>query len=138
MPDVNDNCQTGELGWTSTLANDYDTDGCRDLTEDPDDDNDGTDDMSDSFPLDPMESEDSDSDGIGNNADKNIDGDSARDRVDTFPLDPTETSDTDGDQIGDNADTDIDTDGDAFDDGIDAFPVMRSSSGEEVKGYKEI
>jgi len=23
-------------------------------------------------------------------------------------------------------------------DGIDAFPVMRSSSGEEVKGYKEI
>ncbi len=43
VPDVNDNCPTGELGWTSTPANDYDTDGCRDLSEDPDDDNDGID-----------------------------------------------------------------------------------------------
>ena len=34
-------CWVGELNWTSNITNDYDQDGCRDATEDLDDDNDG-------------------------------------------------------------------------------------------------
>ncbi|MDA8646188.1 DUF5011 domain-containing protein [Porticoccaceae bacterium] len=65
---------------------------------DADTDDDGVLDSSDSFPLDPSESEDSDNDGIGDNTDR-------------FPLDSSESQDTDNDGIGDNADTDNDNDG---------------------------
>ena len=54
---------------------------------DPDDDNDGVDDLSDVFPLDPSESEDADGDNIGNNADPDDDNDGVDDLSDVFPLD---------------------------------------------------
>ena len=40
IEDTLDTCQTGYMGWTSSMANDYDSDGCYDLSEDTDDDND--------------------------------------------------------------------------------------------------
>jgi len=70
----------------------------------PDDDNDGTVDTEDAFPLDPTEDTDTDSDGIGNNTDTDDDLD------DAFPLDSTEDTDTDSDGIGNNTDT--------YDDGV--------------------
>ena len=36
-----DQCPLGELNWTSDSSTDFDGDGCRDATEDLDDDNDG-------------------------------------------------------------------------------------------------
>ena len=38
--DIDDECQLGNLSWTSTPQTDHDMDGCADLTEDDDDDND--------------------------------------------------------------------------------------------------
>lgn len=58
-------------------------------TEDPDDDNDGVDDVADAFPLDPNEDTDTDDDGIGNNADTDDDNDGILDDEDDLPLDPT-------------------------------------------------
>ena len=78
---------------------------------DTDDDNDGTLDTEDAFPLDPAEDTDTDSDSIGNNADTDDDGDGFLDVEDVFPLDGTEWIDTDSDGTGNNADTDDDGDG---------------------------
>ena len=88
---------------------------------DPDDDNDGVDDVTDAFPVDPYESSDLDGDGIGDNADPDDDGDGYLDGADAFPTDGTEWVDYDGDGIGDNADTD--DDGDGVEDSLDAFPL---------------
>ena len=108
---------------------------------DNDDDQDGTVDTEDAFPLNSTESLDTDGDTIGNNADLDDDGDSYNDTDDAFPLDPAEWLDTDSDTIGDNADTDDDGDGvddvseetgcmlnadcdaDGVNDGNDAFPL---------------
>ena len=49
--DVNDTCDRGELGWTSSVATDHDGDGCRDSVEDNDDDNDGVFDFADTCPV---------------------------------------------------------------------------------------
>ncbi|RZV40915.1 MAG: hypothetical protein EX269_17035, partial [Acidimicrobiales bacterium] len=89
---------------------DSDGDGFADAI-DPDDDNDGTLDFNDAFPLDPAEDTDTDGDGTGDNADEDDDGDGTPDVDDAFPLDPTEDSDLDGDGIGDNSDEDADGDG---------------------------
>ncbi len=70
----------------------------------PDSDGDGVLDSSDAFPQDPNEFEDTDGDGIGNNADTDDDGDGTADNSDAFPLDDTETADSDSDGIGDNSD----------------------------------
>ena len=35
----------GEINWVANATSDHDSDGCRDLTEDLDDDNDGFDDL---------------------------------------------------------------------------------------------
>ncbi len=78
---------------------------------DLDDDNDGVLDVNDTFPLDPLESSDMDSDSIGDNSDLDIDGDGVMNVDDPFPLDGTETLDSDGDGIGNNEDTDDDNDG---------------------------
>ena len=78
---------------------------------DTDDDNDGTEDNSDAFPLDPTEDTDTDSDGIGNNTDTDDDGDGVLDVDDSFPLDETEWIDTDLDGTGNNTDLDDDNDG---------------------------
>jgi parallel beta-helix repeat protein len=64
----------------------------------------------DVFPTDPNESEDTDSDGVGNNTDTDDDGDNVLDVNDKFPLDATEWLDTDSDTVGNNADTDDDND----------------------------
>ncbi len=56
------------------------------LIEDADDDNDGTADIADAFPLNPAESLDTDHDGIGNNADLDDDGDGVPDYIDANPL----------------------------------------------------
>jgi hypothetical protein len=54
-----------------------------------DQDGDGVSDVDDAFPSDPTESVDTDSDGIGNNADDDDDGDGVADGSDLFPLDGT-------------------------------------------------
>ena len=76
-----------------------------------DSDGDGVPDIDDAFPDDPNESEDTDGDGEGNNADTDDDNDGTLDIDDAFPLDPNESLDTDGDGIGNNADEDDDNDG---------------------------
>ncbi|TQV87443.1 hypothetical protein [Aliikangiella coralliicola] len=86
-----------------------------------DDDGDGVINSEDAFPNDPTEWEDSDSDGIGNNADTDDDNDGVSDAQDAFPLDPNESVDTDNDGIGNNADPDDDNDD--VNDGEDAFPL---------------
>ena len=79
--------------------------------------------------LDGTESVDTDSDGIGNNADTDDDGDSVLDGDDAFPLDANESIDTDGDSVGDNSDAfpndateTVDSDNDGTGDNSDAFP----------------
>ncbi|MCK0133553.1 BspA family leucine-rich repeat surface protein [Arenibacter sp. S6351L] len=99
---------------------DNDTDGEGDVC-DTDDDNDGTPDTEDAFPLDEDEDTDTDGDGTGNNADTDDDGDGTLDTEDAFPLDENEDTDTDGDGTGNNADTDDDNDGTP--DTEDAFPL---------------
>ncbi len=114
---------------------DADSDGYRDSRDDcpiiwgnstiglngcPDLDGDGWPDFMDDFPDDPSEWIDSDSDGVGNNADQcpteagsstqdrvgcpDQDGDGWSDQGDRFPSDPNEWADSDADGIGDNAD----------------------------------
>jgi hypothetical protein len=71
---------------------------------DADDDNDGTPDIRDTFPLNSGEWLDTDGDGIGDNADTDDDNDGVSDTEDAFPLNSGETKDTDGDGAGDNSD----------------------------------
>ncbi len=99
---------------------DNDVDGQGDVC-DEDDDNDGTPDATDTFPLDATEDTDTDGDGTGNNTDTDDDGDGTPDNTDAFPLDDTEDADTDGDGTGNNTDTD--DDGDGTPDNTDAFPL---------------
>jgi hypothetical protein len=88
----------------------------------------------DAFPTVPWEWSDTDSDGVGDNADDDDDGDGEPDASDWAPLDPSETSDSDADGVGDNADIlpndssqSTDSDGDGYGDNVngtdgDAFP----------------
>jgi hypothetical protein len=76
-----------------------------------DSDGDGIVDGNDAFPFDASEWLDTDSDGIGNNADTDDDNDGIEDSLDAFPLDNSESVDTDNDGIGNNEDTDDDNDG---------------------------
>ena len=91
-------------------------------------------DNEDAFDNDPLETKDTDGDGIGDNSDpfplgnSDTDGDGVFDRDDDFDNDPFETTDTDGDGVGDNADEfdndpteTTDTDGDGVGDNEDAF-----------------
>ena len=83
-------------------------------------------DSADAFPLDATETTDTDSDGIGDNADLDDDGDGISDayetQLGTNPLDSTDTpTDTDSDGIPNAIDTDDDNDGTP--DTSDAFPL---------------
>ena len=73
-----------------------------------DSDGDGFADTEDAFPNDPNEWLDTDSDGIGDNADTDDDNDGVEDDFDVFPNDAEEWLDSDGDGIGDNADVEYD------------------------------
>ena len=75
--DKNDLCENTPASATvqpDGCAIDFDGDGIPN-DSDPDDDNDGVDDVDDDFPLDVTERIDTDGDGIGNNADTDDDGD---------------------------------------------------------------
>ena len=56
------------------------------MLDDLDDDNDGTRDEYDAFPVDDVETTDTDADGLGNNADLDDDNDGVQDTDDLFPL----------------------------------------------------
>ncbi|WP_149302896.1 thrombospondin type 3 repeat-containing protein [Pareuzebyella sediminis] len=114
--DSSDNC----LNVANADQTDTDSDGMGNVC-DEDDDNDGTPDTEDAFPLDNSEDTDTDGDGTGDNADTDDDNDGTPDTEDAFPLDGNEDTDTDGDGTGDNADTDDDNDGTP--DTEDAFPL---------------
>lgn len=88
------------------------------LVEDDDDDNDGVKDSLDKFPLDATESIDTDSDGIGNNADN------------CPSISNASQTDTDSDGIGDACDStpNGDTDSDGIDNLADNCPSVSNSS----------
>jgi hypothetical protein len=102
-------------------------------------DHDGIPDSQDAFADDPNEWKDTDGDGIGDNADKDLDGDGIDNAVDVFPADGKEWKDSDHDGIGDNADKD--RDGDGIDDKKDAFPddpsEWKDSDGDGVGDNKD-
>jgi hypothetical protein len=76
-----------------------------------DKDLDGITNEEDAFPNDSTEWDDSDGDGIGNNADLDDDNDGYNDTEDLFPNNPSEQQDNDLDGIGNNEDLDDDNDG---------------------------
>lgn len=80
-----------------------DTDGDGIINDlDTDDDNDGTPDVFDRFPLDPSEQVDTDGDGLGNNADLDDDEDGVADLVDSCPTTAnTDQADINQDGYGD-------------------------------------
>ena len=108
------------------------------LTPQPDCDGDRVLDTDDAFPTDPDETADTDSDGLGDNADqcdstataesddinasgcgpseRDTDGDGTNDNLDAFPNNPNETLDSDGDGYGDNEETEAGTDPNDADD----------------------
>ena len=92
-----------EVKGNFSYVGDTDGDGMTDDV-DTDDDNDGTPDATDAFPLDDSEDTDTDGDGIGNNADEDDDGDTVPDAEEeangTDPL----LADTDEDTVDDAAD----------------------------------
>ncbi|MAH72739.1 MAG: hypothetical protein CBC09_01485 [Cellvibrionales bacterium TMED49] len=96
------------------------------LAVNSDRDSDGVLNSLDVFPDNASESLDTDSDGVGNNADTDDDGDGVADTEDIFPLDSSESRDTDSDGVGNNADDDDDNDGVL--DSEDIFPLNSSES----------
>ena len=77
----------------------------------PDTDRDGRPDACDAFPGDPVEQDDTNGNGHGDNCDPDDDGDGVIDPPDAYSRNASETSDLDADGIGDNADPDVDGDG---------------------------
>ena len=76
-----------------------------------DSDGDGRPDACDAFPADPVEQDDVNGNGHGDNCDPDDDSDGVIDPSDAFWRTAGETSDLDADGIGDNADPDVDGDG---------------------------
>ena len=124
-------CALTDTG-VSCFSNSYDTvlllelDSVPNLMFDPDGDGYSNQNGEDVFPLDASEWVDTDSDGIGNNADSDDDNDGVTDANDAFPLNEEEWSDSDGDGVGDNADAfpqdaneQVDTDSDGIGDNSD-------------------
>ncbi len=153
--DAGESVDTDSDGIGNNTDSDDDNDGVRDTIEvlngtdplNPDTDGDGALDTDislpaigpdvDLFPLNPLESRDSDGDcpdfnlptsgnGCGDNSDPDGDNDGVDDVNDAFPNDPNETLDTDGDGIGNNADADDDNDG--IFDVNDALPLDPTES----------
>jgi len=133
-PDETDDCPLGNLGWAPTTFNDFDSDGCYDMQEDLDDDNDGIQDDEDlcQTGLNPNaffsnSSIDKDGDGCKDSIeDFDDDGDGIEDLFDDCPLGEISwTSDTledfDGDGCRDITEDD-DDDGDNVPDSMDECP----------------
>ena len=104
---------TPEYLYFTNLHGDTDGDAILNST-DPDDDNDGHDDLVDYFQLDPTDWADGDNDGIGDN-------------LDAFPADGSRRFDTDSDGIADIEDTDDDADG--IPDIDDEYPLDTDNDG---------
>ncbi|MDB3855603.1 MSCRAMM family adhesin SdrC [Euryarchaeota archaeon] len=119
-----ESCNTDSMS-SLQIPVDYDADGICDLVDD-DDDNDGVPDISDMFPNDNAEWDDTDFDGIGDNFDDDDDGDNWLDIYEpncgTDPLDGSSIPlDFDQDWLCDLVDNDDDND--LVPDIDDAFPM---------------
>ncbi|TDJ48034.1 MAG: hypothetical protein E2O52_01815, partial [Gammaproteobacteria bacterium] len=152
IPDSVDNCVNAANGPVipdayGTSQGDHDGDGLANAC-DPDDDNDGYDDIVDGAPLDPTEHLDDDADGVGNNVDNCVFTPNG-----PLQLDPDDNGiaqrNTDGDAEGDACDFDDDNDGlsdadellagtdrlltdtdmDTVNDGDDQYPLDQNQSG---------
>ena len=127
VPDDEDDCQWGDSDWISSNATDHDGDGCKDSTEDIDDDNDGHLDVYDLCPTGYMGNDTVDHDGDGCDdryEDSDIDGDGVENQFDDCPdgamhWDSSEDHDGDGCRDSDEDDND---DGDPYLDDDDDCP----------------
>ena len=127
VTDDEDDCQFGETGWTSDIDTDHDGDGCRDATEDLNDDNDAYPDAYDSCPSGYMgEHVDLDADGCDDlHEDPDTDGDGVENYLDLCPNGAqywgSFAEDHDGDGCRD-ADEDDNDDNDPYPDAEDDCP----------------
>ena len=125
--DYEDDCQFGESGWTSDVDTDHDGDGCRDSTEDLNDDNDDYPDVDDSCPSGFMGDHiDLDGDGCDDvHEDPDNDGDGIENHLDLCPNGAqywaSFSEDNDGDGCRD-ADEDDNDDNDPYLDVDDDCP----------------
>ena len=157
LNDADDDCSTGDLGWTSNSSTDYDTDGCQDSGEDLDDDNDGFEDQNEiDCNTDSLDSNstpiDTDADSVCDYVDEDDDNDGLTDVnengvYNTDPLD----NDTDDDGLSDYEEviqyfTDPlsnDTDGDSLDDYQEVTtygtnPLSNDTDMEGLSDYEEV
>ena len=127
VADYADDCQFGDSGWTSDVDTDHDGDGCRDSTEDLNDDNDAYPDEHDSCPSGYMgEHIDLDGDGCDDlHEDPDNDGDGVENHLDLCPNGAQYwgafAEDHDGDGCRD-ADEDDNDDNDPYLDTEDSCP----------------
>lgn len=133
VSDSLDNCSQGTLGWISSSATDYDSDGCQDSGEDMDDDNDGIEDTLDTCQTGYMGwtsnmANDYDSDGCYDlSEDTDDDNDQVLDAIDSCALGylnwvSTTATDHDGDGCQDGIE-DLDDDNDGIVDTSDTCPL---------------
>jgi hypothetical protein len=125
--DYEDDCQFGDSDWTSEVDTDHDSDGCRDATEDLNDDNDAYPDEYDSCPSGYMgEHVDLDGDGCDDlHEDPDNDGDGVENHLDLCPNGAQYWGDFAEDHDGDgcrDADEDDNDDNDPYPDTEDACP----------------
>ena len=92
-----DRCAKGEVGWITSSFNDIDRDGCRDLTEDDNDDDDAYADVDDWCPT--FSGTSNQGVQVGCN---DSDGDGWADLEDHYPLEQSQWADSDNDSYGDN------------------------------------
>ena len=111
VDDSQDDCSPdGEYEWVSDNSTDFDGDGCKDATEDDDDDNDGVLDGNDNCPQTDL-GDSVDSDGCADNQ-LDSDEDGYSDDIDNCPGHPNPWQENyDADNEGDICDTDDDNDG---------------------------
>ena len=109
-------------GWVSGLSEDNDRDGCRDIDEDADRDNDGIANVDDNCPdINNRDQRDTDNDGIGEACDDDKDNDGITNDVDNcLEIKNIDQKNHDRDKFGDLCDGDDDNDDVA--DSLDACP----------------